>query len=81
MAMFFGSTPSENLEISREEFVSNVQDGQAALVACNQIQSEMRNLQQQMITLNNSMEDLKSRSYESKEKGSKKLPKRLLVSL
>jgi len=79
--MFFGSTPSENLEISREEFVSNVQDGQAALVACNQIQSEMRNLQQQMITLNNSMEDLKSRSYESKEKGSKKLPKRLLVSL
>ena len=81
MATFYGSTPCGNLdqmEISREELVSSVQEGQSALVAYNQMYCEIRNLQQQMVTLNNNMEELKSRSCEAKRgKGQKKLPKRL----
>lgn len=83
MATFFGSTPRDNLdeiEISREELVSSVQDGQVALVVYNEMHCEIRNLQQQIVTLNNNMEELKSRSCEAKGgKGQKKLPKRLLV--
>ena len=83
MATFYRSTPSENLdqmEISQEELIPSMQDGQAALVAYNQMHCEIRNLQQQMVTLNNNMEELKSRSCEAKGgKGQKKLLKRLLV--
>ena len=83
MATFFGRIPNENLnqmEISREELITSVQDGQAALVAYNQMHCEIRNLQLQMVTLNNNMEELKSRPCEAKGgKGQKKLPKPLLV--
>ena len=40
-----------------------MQDGQAALVVYN---CEIRNLQQQMVTLKNNMEELKLRSCEAK---------------
>ena len=39
------------MEISREKLVSSVKEGQSALVAYNQMHCEIRNLQQQMITI------------------------------
>ena len=81
MATFFGAPPGGNLEYSREEMVASMQDNQAAVIAFTQMQSEMKNMQMQMETLNGNMEELKSRSrVGAKENNSKKLPKRLLVS-
>ena len=61
--------------------VASMQDNQAAVIAFTQMQSEMKNMQMQMETLNGNMEELKSRSrVGAKENNSKKLPKRLLVS-
>jgi len=74
------SSLGEGVELSQEKLISSVEDGQAAFVALNQLQSEIKNLQMQMVTLNGNMEELrKSRSSEAKEKHPKKLPKCLLV--
>ncbi|XP_065907732.1 uncharacterized protein [Dysidea avara] len=92
MAHFYGHAPGESFredqhqplqewDISREEFISSAQDGQAALIVCNQMHSELRNLQMQMTTLNNTMEEIKSARPNNNEENSapkKKLPRKLL---
>jgi len=95
MAQFYGSAPGEGLEqdqfepqyFCREELISSLQDGQSALVVCSQMHSEIRNLQLKITNLNNMVEELKSAnsrpnagSSYSKKFGSKKLPKRLIIS-
>jgi len=78
MTTFLGnSSLGEGVELSQEKLISSVEDGQAAFVALNQLQSEIKNSQMQMV---GNMEELrKSRSSEAKEKHPKKLPKCLLV--
>ena len=96
MAQFYGSAPGEDpgqnsygtQYFEREEIISSLQDGQSALVVCNQMHSEIRNLQLKIMTLSNKVEELKStnsranaESTGSKKLGSKKIPKRLIVTL
>ena len=86
--MFFGRSPvveeEANNLIDHEVVITDSQNSQAALFVCNEINSEVKNLRQEVATLKSTIIDLQNKDKETRintSRSSSKLPKGLSVSI
>ena len=84
--MFLGRSPvvegEENNLIDHEVVIADSQNSQAALFVCNEINSEVKNLRQEVAALKSTINDLQKKDEETRTNtSSSKLPKGLSVSI